>query len=147
MNLRTPFYSEEIIHESLTASTIVKMNDQELPEIMKMMLHWEVSDLQSSMEVLLRQYGLETLIVTCGEQGAAWRNQEEWGFAPGMKVQVADTVGAGDAFSAGFLYGLCSGMRVGEACQLGNKMGAFIAAKISSIPFYEREELEAWLSR
>lgn len=142
VNLREPFYDAEILRQSLTASTIVKMNDQELPEILKLALHQEMSDMKSSMELLLRQYGLDTLIVTCGEKGAAFLTPSDWGFAPGIKVQVADTVGAGDAFSAGFLYGLCTGRGVGEACELGNKMGAFIATKKSSIPFYEKEELE-----
>lgn len=142
VNLRDPFYDAEILHQSMAASTIVKMNDQELPKILKLVLHQEMSDLKSSMEVLLRHYGLETLIVTCGEKGAAFMTPSDWGFAPGIKVQVADTVGSGDAFSAGFLYGLCTGRGVGEACELGNKMGAFIATKKSSIPFYEKEELD-----
>lgn len=131
---------------SLSESTIVKMNAQEIAEILKLTMQREEPDIKKAMKLLLQKYKLKILIVTCGEKGVLWMTPETSGFASGRKVQVADTVGAGDGFSAGFLNALCNGRDVEAACVEGNKMGAFIATKKSSIPAYEREELENWLT-
>lgn len=145
VNLRPPFYNAQILDRSLSESTIVKMNDQEIAEVLRLTIQREEPDLKRAMNLLLQKYELKTLIVTCGEKGALWMTPKASGFSKGRKVQVTDTVGAGDGFSAGFINALCNGRDVEAACEAGNKMGAFIATKKSSIPAYEREELENWL--
>lgn len=145
VNLRPPFYTAEILDKSLWVSNIVKMNDQEIVEIVKLTLHREEHKLEEAMRLVLEHYRLKILLVTCGEKGAIWMTPEAAGFTPGVEVEVMDTVGAGDAFSAGFLHALCLGKGVEEACREGNRMGAFIASKKSSVPPYSREELGAWM--
>lgn len=147
VNLRPPFYNAEILDESLSAGNIVKMNDQEIGEILKLTLHREEPEMKEAMRLVLEHYHLKILLVTCGEKGVFFMTPEAAGHVPGIKVEVADTVGAGDAFSAGFLHALCQGKGVEESCWEGNRMGAFIASRKSSIPPYEKEELEAWMGR
>ena len=89
-------------------------------------------------------FEISQLIVTLGENGAAYLDSGIFGQVPGIPVQVSDTVGAGDGFSAGAIACLERGLSLKEACAYGNRLGAFIAEQTGSIPDYSRKEFENW---
>ena len=97
MNLRRPFYCREVIESALPAATIVKLNDLELREIASM-FGVNRPQIEDEMQALLRKFSLRAVFVTRGEHGAMAASDANVVKHPGFKVQVRDTIGAGDAF-------------------------------------------------
>lgn len=143
VNLREPFYSKELLEFCLTHCDIAKMNIEEAGLIGDM-FHINISDTSGLIYALKKMFGMEKLIITQGADGANYLSSDEYGFADGYRIKVADTVGAGDAFSAGLLYMLRQNRPLSEACAFANRMGAFVASHKSSIPDYTYEELLNW---
>jgi fructokinase len=118
VNLRAPFYSGEVIQESLELATVLKMNDSEAPEILSMLgmpalpglpspaecapvpLHFTVERrglIRLGAEWLLEEFPtLQMVVVTRGARGSLLVTRDEWHVHPGFPIQVADTIGAGD---------------------------------------------------
>ena len=140
VNLRAPFYSREVIAYSLQHCTIAKLNIYEAG-VLGEMFRFDTTDIERLTRQLREAFEIEQIYVTAGGQGAYYSSPAEFGFCRGYKVTVADTVGAGDAFSAGLLHGLHKGDALEEACDLACRMGALVASKTSSIPDYTLEEL------
>ena len=114
INLRQGFYTKEILCESMRRCNILKINDEELVTISRIFGYPGI-DLQDKCWILLAKYNLKMLILTCGTNGS-------YVFTPGVvsyqdtpKVPVADTVGAGDSFTAAFTSAILSGKPVPEA--------------------------------
>src|SRR5579864_5665930 len=108
VNLRQSFYSPQIIVESMRLADIVKLNDDELPKLMSLMREPH-KDETSSAEKLIRRYELKVVCITRGGRGSLLLQNSDNGRAhvsehPGFKVSVADTVGSGDAFTAGLVH-------------------------------------------
>ena len=142
INLRPPFYCREVIVQSLEHCNILKLNLDEAAVLCE--LFGIVStDQQRFVEQLRQKFDIEIVCITAGCQGAYYYSTTESGFCPGYKVKVADTVGAGDAFSAGLLHSLDKGESLRTACDFACRMGALIAGKSSSIPAYTWDELTA----
>lgn len=106
INLRSPFYDDATIRESIQLASILKLSDEELPVVGRA---WGVPS-QGTVEVqirdLLERSGLEMIVMTRGAEGAMLVTARETLEQPGIPVQVKDTVGAGDAFTAAFLTGV-----------------------------------------
>ncbi|MEN6454076.1 MAG: carbohydrate kinase, partial [Prolixibacteraceae bacterium] len=103
INLRKDCYSPEIIKESLELATILKINDQELITL-KEMFNLSGNSLQELSQELVSRHHLTLALVTLGEKGAfVMTNKGHYSYDPGYRVNVVDTVGAGDACSAGFM--------------------------------------------
>ena len=103
VNLRQSYYSREIIEESMILADIVKLNDEELPRIMRL-FNLPHKDELSSAQRLIRAYDLKLVCVTRGGRGSLLARGAESSEHPGFRVQVADTVGSGDAFTAGLVH-------------------------------------------
>ena len=132
INLRQHFYTREIIGQSLELSNILKLNEDELPVLAEMCsLHGNVQDQLSQ---LLRQYRLELIALTRGGRGAILQTPYETADCPGFPAVAADTVGAGDAFTAAMAIGLLSKrplMRINrQACQVA----AFVCSQHGATP-------------
>ncbi|MBN1436814.1 MAG: carbohydrate kinase [Sedimentisphaerales bacterium] len=140
VNLRAPFYSRETIAYSLEQCTIAKLNVDEA-EVLGKMFGLDTTDIERLTKQLRERFEIEQVCVTAGGRGVYYSSPEAFGFCRGYKVTVADTVGAGDAFSAGLLHGMQSGS-LEAACDLGCRMGALVASKTSAIPDYDLVELE-----
>ncbi len=109
INLRTPWYNTDILHSSLTQADIVKLNLDELYQIGALLEFKEIKKEDLS-QALMKNYNLMHLLVTCGDAGA-WLMHTDGHVveAPaGQPLEIIDTVGAGDAFSAVFILGLFS---------------------------------------
>jgi fructokinase len=141
INLRPPFWSEDIIRYSLQAATMVKLNDGELMVVRD--LFALPPDDDDACRALGERFGLALVCVTKGAQGCAICEGGVVSHVPGRPVKVADTVGAGDAFSAGLLARLLEGAPAGEAARFANALGALVASRPGATPPVAREEIEA----
>jgi len=140
VNLRPPFDRQEVVEPLLRKADIVKLNDEELEKISG----W--FGLKGNLEAKARQFfdflNLQILLVTKGAEGAMLINQDEIISHPGIRVSVADTVGAGDAFLAGYLAAAMAGKSNRVALDDASTIGAFVASKPGAVPEYDEELLQ-----
>jgi len=139
INLRTGFYKKEWILSSLEHCTILKMNEEEASTISGM-----IFDTTYSWKVLCRFLAekypeISVICITKGPEGAAVYHQGVYEEVKTTPVKVADTVGAGDAFSAAFLYSYLSGNEVAKAASVACILGTYVASKPGSVPEYSEE--------
>jgi fructokinase len=133
VNLRQHFYSKEILAESIKLASIVKLNHEELPKIMRL-LDLENSGESDSARRLLSFYGLQLVCVTRGAAGSLLISADECSEHRGFRVQVADTVGAGDAFTAAMLRGYLRAKPLDEVNTWANCVGAWVASQSGATP-------------
>lgn len=145
VNLRQSFYSAETLSESMRLADIVKLNDEELPRIMKLSKLAHQDEL-SSARSLLREYDLKVVCVTRGGRGSLLLRGEDRSVHPGFKVHVADTVGSGDAFTAGLVHEYLHGASLDLMNEVANLMGAWVASEVGAMPTPKRGALEYSLS-
>ncbi len=132
INLRQHFYTRDIIIQSLELSNILKLNEDELPVMATMFaLHGQVEDQLSQ---LLRQYHLEVIALTRGSRGAMLQTPHETVDCPGFSVVVADTVGAGDAFTAAMTIGLLARRPLMEVNRQACQVAAFVCTQPGATP-------------
>jgi fructokinase len=137
VNLRPPFNKREIVIPLLSKADIVKLNDDELVTI----CGWYNldGDFNTRSFGLSNLLNLKSLIVTKGEHGACLVHDNKLYYHSGYKVKVADTVGAGDAFLAGFLAAFFDGKDMNTALTEASAIGAFVASKPGATPDYTRQ--------
>jgi fructokinase len=140
VNLRPPFFSGEILQESLELATVVKMNDAEMPQVLALlglpMDHEPASSrLRVGAERLLCEFPtLHMVAITCGAHGSILVTREAWHQHPGVRVKVADTVGAGDAFTAAMTHYLLRGADLATLNEAGNRWGSWVASQSGAMP-------------
>lgn len=143
VNLRAPFYSGEVIQESLELATVMKMNDAEVPEVLGLLGLSLESDAPSEDSDLLR-WGAERLLtdfpalemvaVTRGGRGSLLVTRDKWHEHPGLPVKVADTIGAGDAFTAALTHYLLRRADLPTLNEAGNRWGGWVASQSGAMP-------------
>lgn len=127
INLRTDCYDTDSITWSLHNADILKLNDGEIGEL-GAMLNLSAGSIPAFCAEVIDRYALSHCVVTLGDKGAfAATDTDERVYVPGIRVTIADTVGSGDAFAAGFLCATLRGRPLGEACAFGNALGALVA--------------------
>jgi len=141
INLRQAFYSREIIEESLKKSNVLKINDDEFRTVGNM-LGYDGEDFERGSRLLMERYGLKMVILTCGEIGSHIFYEGGSSFLPTPKVEIADTVGAGDSFTAAFVASLLGGKSVEEAHRKAVEISAFVCTQSGAMPIIP-EELKA----
>ena len=141
VNLRQHFHNREVIEESLAASRWVKLNDEEL-QYLRGLLGLAGDTPSATLADLQTRYGLELAALTRGERGCLVRAGATEIDLPGVPVVVVDTVGAGDAFTAGLLTGVLEGKPVADAALFANRLAARVAASAGGTPVLERAEVE-----
>src|SRR5208337_48225 len=127
VNLRQHYYSREIIEASLAASRWVKLNEDELQVLRGLLELKETSD-SATVAELREGYDVELVCVSRGERGCLVQTADEEIVVPGIRVQVVDTVGAGDAFTAGLLVYALEGRTLADAAVFANRLAARVAA-------------------
>ena len=125
VNLRQSFDTPEILCNSMKRCNILKINDEELVTVSRMFGYPGI-DLQDKCWILLGKYNLKMLILTCGINGSYVFTPGNVSFQPTPKVDVADTVGAGDSFTAAFIAGIIKGLPVTEAHSLAVRTSAYV---------------------
>ena len=133
VNLRQGFYTKEILCNSMERCNILKINDEELVVVSRMFGYPGI-DLQDKCWILLGKYNLKMLILTCGVNGSYVFTPGNVSFQPTPKVEVADTVGAGDSFTAAFIASILKGKSVPEAHSIAVRTSAFVCTKKGAMP-------------
>ena len=126
LNLRKSCFSYETVDYSLNHSTILKLNDTEVDVISKLLNIPNIS-IPNFCQQIMSRYHLDVCLVTMGERGAFCMSEQTSVYCPGYQIVVADTIGAGDAFSAGFLHQWLETRDLKSACAFGNALGALVA--------------------
>jgi fructokinase len=153
VNLRGDFFSRELLAESMSLADIVKLNDEELPRIMKLggLVHNNVhstghSGEKSSAEKLLGLYDLKLVCVTRGNRGGLLVSKSGSSEHAGFRVKVADTIGAGDAFTAGLTHEYLHGASLDGMNEVANRVGAWVASQPGATPAPKQGALEKSLA-
>ena len=133
VNLRQNFFSAQILADSMRLATIVKLNHEELPRIMRLFELEHHRD-EDSARHLLSLYDLKLVCVTRGHGGSLLVSAEESSEHPGFRVKVADTVGAGDAFTAALVHGYLRGTALAQINEKANRVGAWVASQSGATP-------------
>lgn len=145
VNLRQSYYSEEILAESMRLADIVKLNDEELPKIMslgKFPHGLSRQDELSSAQRLISAYDLKMVCITRGGRGSLLVRGKAASEHPGFHVRVADTVGSGDAFTAGLVHEYLHGASLDLMNEVANLVGAWVASEVGAMPTPKRGALE-----
>ena len=140
MTLRGAFYNRRIIEKSIRRSTIIKMNEGELA-ILGDLLGFRSVPPEQGIQALLASFREKYVCVTLGGQGSYLGHGQELVHAKAYPTSVCDTVGAGDAYSAGLLHGLYHGYSLQETADFASRLAALICSKKSSIPDYALAEI------
>lgn len=144
INLRKKCYTADIIRSSLGAADIVKLNETELVEL-KTLLSLSSRGMGSLAFELADTYGIAILVVTLGDKGAFAAAGGSLEYACGFSVSVEDTLGSGDAFTAGFMYALLAEKPVSEALETGNALGAIVAGQKGATQDTSLDELAQFM--
>ncbi len=133
VNLRQGFYNKDILCNSMQRCNILKINDEELVTVSRM-LGYPGIDLQDKCWILLGKYNLQMLILTCGINGSYVFTPGKVSFQPTPRVEVADTVGAGDSFTAAFISSILKGKSVPEAHSCAVQTSAYVCTQKGAMP-------------
>lgn len=138
VNLRAPFYSHAVVERSLNLSTLLKMNDSEMPLILNLLgLTGEgntAEALLAGAHTLLDHFPVHLVCVTMGASGSLLVTREQVDRHPGIPVQVVDTVGAGDAFTAALTHYYLRGAPLSVINDAGNRWGSWVASQPGAMP-------------
>ena len=133
INLRQQFYTKEVIQESLKRCNVLKINDEELVLIGRM-FGYPGLDIENKCWLILGKYNLDMLVLTCGTNGSYVFTPGQMSFQETPKVEVADTVGAGDSFTGSFVGSILNGKHVAEAHKTAVQVSAFVCTQNGAMP-------------
>ncbi len=145
VNLRPKSFTPDLVLELLGRATVVKLNQDEVRSL-DGMFQRNNRTLEEFCRDCTARFGWEAVCVTRGELGCAILVRDQYVEVPGYRVQVADTVGAGDAFSAAFLHGLNAGWPAAQIGDFANRLGALVASRPGGAAPWSLDEIQA-LSR
>jgi fructokinase len=140
VNLRAPFYSSEVLQESLSLATVMKLNDAEMPLVLGLLglPASEPADpmaLRAGAERLLAEFPTLLMVaVTRGAKGSLLLARDGWHQHPGVETKMADTIGAGDAFTAAMTHYLLRGADLATLNEAGNRWGSWMASQQGAMP-------------
>ena len=140
VNLRPPFYSSEVVQESLELASVMKMNDAEVPLVLALLgmpleENGSAAGLRAGAERLLAEFPtLDMVAITRGGSGSLLVRRDEWHEHPGFPIKVVDTIGAGDAFTAAMTHYLLRGAELPVLNEAGNRWGSWIASRSGAMP-------------
>jgi len=133
INLRQHFYTKEIIQDSIRQSNILKINDEEL-ELVGQMFGYPTLTMEDKCRFIMDKYNLDMLVLTCGTNGSYVFTPGNISFLETPKVQVADTVGAGDSFTGSFVASILKGKTVAEAHSIAVRVSAYVCTQNGAMP-------------
>jgi fructokinase len=132
VNLRQHYFSPALIDESLMLATVLKVNDVELPQLAAMF--GLTGSEHAQMVQIAERWQLRAVALTRGDKGSALLTQQAWSEHPGVRVVVADTIGAGDAFTAAMTLGLLQGWSLDDVNAQANLVAAYVSSQPGGTP-------------
>jgi fructokinase len=149
VNLRTPYWSGEVLRDSLGRATILKLNASELPLVLTgtgaspyPTAAEDDGEVLRGARRLLEGYPMELVCVTLGARGSLLVTREKHDRHSGLAAKVKDTVGAGDAFTAALTHYYLEGAPLAVLNEAGNRWGAWVASQAGGMPPLPAETLE-----
>lgn len=147
INLRKDCYGRESVAFSLRKADVLKLNEDEAHELGEM-IGIGHDTLTTFCEAIVSEWALRFCLVTLGEKGAFGMSAEgERTYAPGYKVALVDSLGSGDAFTAGFVHQVLRGAAFADAVQFGNALGAIVATQTGATAPIAQTDISAFLGR
>jgi fructokinase len=141
VNLRPPDYTPQVLHWSMEHATIIKLSDEELPQVFSLLnelgpgQHQAPASPQAAAHALLGKFPVCQLVATTlGPHGCLLTTRESTFGHPGFSIQVVDTVGAGDAFTAGLIHAYLRGASLPQMAEIGNLCGSYVASQPGATP-------------
>ena len=133
INLRQKWYTEEVIKTSLQKANVLKINDNELLIIQRMFGYIDITQ-ENTCRLIMRDYQLDMLILTCGDKGSYIFTKDEMSYLSTNDIEVVDTVGAGDSFTASFIASILQGKTILEAHRIAVNVSAFVCTQEGATP-------------
>jgi fructokinase len=142
VNLRSPFYTGEIVRDSLALASVMKMNDVEVSLVLTLLNLPAAASLRAGAERLLTEFSnLSLVAITRGGEGSLLVSRSGSDEHSGISIKVADTIGAGDAFTAAMTHYLLKGAPLRVLNEAGNRWGSFVASQSGAMPAISAETL------
>lgn len=138
INIRQSYYSKELIEALLHKANVFKINDDEM-ELIRTMCDLEGTD-EEVCRKLIAKYNLRYMVLTAGSSFSSIYTADETSTIPTPKVEVVDTVGAGDSFSGAFIYSILTGKSLREAHQAAVETAAFVCTREGAWPAYPNKD-------
>lgn len=133
VNLRQKFYNSEILERSLQYCDLLKLNEQELPVLAELLnIPWHNE--KDALERIRHRYKLTMMCYTRSDKGSYFVTATECCDHPGYRVEVADTIGAGDAFTAAVVHNYLQKKSLGEIAEAASRRGAWVATQAGAMP-------------
>jgi fructokinase len=133
VNLRQDFFSATVLAESMRLATIVKLNNEELPRIMRL-FDLQHRDEETSARRLIEAFGPKLVCITRGNGGGLLVTNDMANIHTGFPVKVGDTVGAGDAFTAALVHQYLRSASLEHMNEMANRVGAWVASESGGMP-------------
>jgi fructokinase len=140
INLRMNFYDAEVLGWSFHHSDTLKLNEEEAVEVRRLCGIAE-EDRQVFCNRLQQDFGIRWVCLTGGEKGAWVCSPEAFSYHPAAKVDIVDTIGAGDAFAAAMIRTLYADHSPTDACQFACRVGGLVASRRGAVPHYDPSEV------
>jgi len=147
INLRKDCYTEDSVVFSLGSADVLKLNEDEAHTLGRM-LGLRHETVREFCEDIVAEWGLDYCLVTLGANGAfGYAGDGKETYAPGYRAQLVDSLGSGDAFSAGFVHKILRGASLREAVAFGTILGALVATQTGATTPITPEDIENFQSR
>jgi fructokinase len=140
VNLRQSFYSWQILADSAKQADIIKLNHDELPTVVEL-LGFPFHDEDSAAEWLRHTFHVKLVCITRGARGSLLVSEYAKDEHPGIPVEVADTVGSGDAFTAALVYHYLRRASLATMNEAANRMGSWVASQTGATPVPDQARL------
>jgi len=134
INLRQHYYDAETVEASLQAASVLKLNDEELPVVAELLSLGSTQNEEQALNVLLERYELRLIALTKGPAGSVLLAPGQSYMHGGFATAVADTVGAGDAFTAALAMGLIDGTDLEGVNERANRIAAYVCSRPGATP-------------
>lgn len=144
LNLRDGHWNFPLVQRLAHHATVLKLNQAEARELFALESE-DTFSLDRFCSSWSSRYDISIICITLGSQGCAVYAEGKMIVVPGFPVSVVDTVGAGDAFTAGFLHGLIHNWPLGQTARFANALGSIVASRATAIPDWTPEEVQAML--
>lgn len=132
VNLRPPHVDEQVVRECMPLTSVLKLSDEELPEIARML--GLPGTTEAFGDAVIDRFNLKLLILTRGGEGSLLRTPKQTHEHPGVEVDVVSTVGAGDSFTAGVVGGWLTGMQLADLHDHASRLSAFVCTQPGAMP-------------
>jgi fructokinase len=133
LNLRQDFFTDNLIEESFGLASAAKLNADELERVCAA-LGIEKPDLGERLNTLRERFALDVICLTQGSANSLILTRTEMSDQEIPQIDLADAVGAGDAFSAGLVHGLLRGWDIARVNRFAASVGSFVASRIGAMP-------------